>query len=69
MSRRRHRRNQRIFLVAVAFVTAWAVHAHDKSWYGQPMTGPNADNSDPICLLVFVVLVAWSFWATREVYN
>lgn len=59
------RRWQRGFLLVIAFITAWVVHSIDKPWYGKPMTGPGADNSDPICLLVFVVLACLSFYVTR----
>ena len=60
---RKRRYAMRALLLMLAFLTALQVHQHDSAVYG----GDRSD-SDPVALLVFVVLTVVAVWLTRPVW-
>jgi hypothetical protein len=58
---RRRRWSLRALLVALSFGTAYAVHLHDADIYGG-----YRGSSDPVALVVLVILVTFSIYATSE---
>ena len=62
---RRRRWALRVGLLVVSYATLLESHAHDQWLYGGAVA---RGSSDPVSLVVFVVLVVTSLWLTRERY-